>query len=461
MAISRRDVLKTTTVLGASSVLAGCGVSTNGSIKTPKSKDTTKQDKILPKSKGNRVVIVGAGFGGLSVAKYVKIHNKDAEVVLLEKRDSFMSCPYSNLYLGDIEGVTLDKLIFDYNRPATKYGYRFIHTEVTDIDRDTQTVTTTKGIVDYDILVLAPGIEYNYEAQFKEWSKEKINDVYLSCPPALIPGSEHLALKRELDNLKGGNVVLTVPNGKYRCPPAPYERACMMAEHIKKNNIDAKVIILDTLSKPKTKAAAFNEAYTEVYGDIIEFRGNSNIKDIDTKNKKIIYQRYANEEDLDGKEESLEYSVFNFIPTNKANSIIKKSGIKTYGWGSAVLDEPSFRSVTDDKVYVVGDCVGYTYPESGQMANSMGKICAKHIADRLAGRKVDENEQMPFNICLSMVNGQPEEAIYVTHEVSFVNNKIKVKSNVPKDKESGKYRTAKNAQATHDWFVSIMNDLFN
>jgi NADPH-dependent 2,4-dienoyl-CoA reductase/sulfur reductase-like enzyme len=283
MAISRRDVLKTTTVLGASSVLAGCGVSTNGSIKTPKSKDTTKQDKILPKSKGNRVVIVGAGFGGLSVAKYVKIHNKDAEVVLLEKRDSFMSCPYSNLYLGDIEGVTLDKLIFDYNRPATKYGYRFIHTEVTDIDRDTQTVTTTKGIVDYDILVLAPGIEYNYEAQFKEWSKEKINDVYLSCPPALIPGSEHLALKRELDNLKGGNVVLTVPNGKYRCPPAPYERACMMAEHIKKNNIDAKVIILDTLSKPKTKAAAFNEAYTEVYGDIIEFRGNSNIKDIDTK----------------------------------------------------------------------------------------------------------------------------------------------------------------------------------
>jgi NADH dehydrogenase FAD-containing subunit len=459
MAISRRDILKGSTILGASSMLAGCGVSTNTTPIPQRQSSDIK--KLLPKPKGNRVVVIGAGFGGLSVAKYIRVHNPNSEVILLEKKDSFMSCPYSNLYLGGIEGVTLDRLMYDYNRPATKYGYKFVNTEVTDIDRVSQSVTTTKGIVEYDLLVLSPGIEYNYKGQFKNFSDEKIEQIYLSCPPALISGSEHLALKRELDSLKSGNVVITVPNGKYRCPPAPYERACMMAEHIKRNKLDAKVIILDTLSKPKTKAAAFMEAYTEVYGDIIEFRGNSNIKDIDPQAKKITYQRYKDEEDLDGVEEVLEYSLFNFIPTNKASSVIKMAGIKTYGWGSAVLDEPSFRSVSDDKIYVIGDCVSYPYPESGQMANSMGKICAKHIADRLAGKIVDENKEMPFNICLSMVNGNPQEAIYVTHEVSFVNKKIKVKADVPKDKVSGKYRTAKNADATHDWFDSIINDMFN
>ncbi|MCV6607540.1 MAG: NAD(P)/FAD-dependent oxidoreductase, partial [Campylobacterales bacterium] len=274
MSLDRRELLKGGAILGVSTFVSGCG-----NLAPQPSKDMAISKVLLKKSKKKRVVVVGGGFGGLTASKYIRMYNDEVEVVLLEKKAFFMSCPYSNLYLGGVKGVDMDVLTHDYFKPAEKYGYRFIQTEVLDIDRKRKTVTTTKGKVLYDILVLSPGIAYDYKKQFKNWDDEKISQVNQSCPPAMITGSEHLALKRQLRDLKSGNVVLTVPDGKYRCPPAPYERACMMANYIKENKLKAKVIILDTLPQPKTKAKAFNEAFSEVFSDIIELRGNSVVED--------------------------------------------------------------------------------------------------------------------------------------------------------------------------------------
>ena len=456
MALSRRDMLKVSGVALAATAVSGCQPA------APEEKEGAKGALLMEEPKGNRVVVIGGGFGGLTFARKLRMLNKDAEVVVLEKRDIFMSCPYSNLYLGGIEGVEFSDLTHDYYEPAAKHGYTFIQAEVTGIDRKSKTVTTTGGVIGYDMLLLSPGIAYDYEKQFPKWDAAKIRRAQQEAPGALIPGSEHLALKRQLDDLEEGNVIVTVPEGKYRCPPAPYERVAMIANYIKKEGLDAKVIVLDSLPKPKTKAAAFMEVYTELYKDIVEFRGESFLEDVDLDKKKVIYRKFKNADDLDGYLEEEDYAILNLIPLNRAHPIIEMAGVETTGWGSALLREPGFATKTDPDIYVIGDCVSYPYPESGQMASSMARICAQHVADRIAGKKVDEAKEMPANVCYSMVGEDPQEAIMVTHKVTYdPQNGLKVTHNVPKDEKSGKYRTRGIAKLTHEWYRGIMNDMFS
>lgn len=155
MAISRRDLLKLSGLGVAGIAISGCGVE---QLDTPKT-SPLMSSILIPKTPLKRVVVIGAGFGGLTVAKELRKANKNIEVVLLEKRDNFMSCPYSNTWLGgamdytDKKPVTLDTLSYDYYAPAMKYGYTFMQCEVTAINRTSKMVTTTKGIVEYDYLV--------------------------------------------------------------------------------------------------------------------------------------------------------------------------------------------------------------------------------------------------------------------------------------------------------------------
>lgn len=459
MAITRRDVLKVTGLGAAAVAMGGCasGSGPKGGMEKP----AMAMTEIMGSPKGNRVVIVGGGFGGLAMAKEIRMNNKNAEVIVLEKRDIFMSCPFSNTYLGELEDVTLDTLTRDFYAPAKEFGYSFVQCEVTAINRKMKTVMTTAGKIQYDILALAPGIAYDYEKQFPKWSKEKIQMVAQQAPGALITGSEHLALKREISNLEEGNVIITVPSGKYRCPPAPYERACMIAHYMNEEEIDGKVIILDAAPKPRAKAAAFTEAFNELYKGRIEFRGGTSISDVDLDKKVIHYT--TEDKDLNEIKHSEKYEVLNLIPTNKANPVIKMAGIATNAWGAAKLAGAGFTSVDDSNVYVVGDAVGHGIPPSGQTANWAGKRAGKQIAKRLMGKKVDIMAGLPYknaNVCYSMVGGAPEEAIMVTHDFSFNGTVLKGKGMVPKNKMTGKFRSRGTGKATREWYRGIMSDMF-
>jgi len=152
MELTRRDLFKVAGVTLAATTLKA---------------DNKEKSKVLKtKPKIPHVVVVGGGVGGLVFAKNLAILNKNVEITLLEKKEIFHSCPYSNLYLGDIKDVKLEDLMHDYYKPAAKYGYDFISCEVTNIDRKLKKVFTSKGEIEYDLLVLSPGIEYNYKAQF-------------------------------------------------------------------------------------------------------------------------------------------------------------------------------------------------------------------------------------------------------------------------------------------------------
>ena len=447
MAISRRNVFKMTAGAIAATAITGCAKSQGPSASKADSANTIK----------HQVVIIGGGFGGLSVAKQLKKIDKGFDVLVIEKNDTFMSCPFSNTNLGKLKGINLGTFVFDYDQAVEKNGYKMLKSEVTSIDRKAKSVTTAHGTVTYDYLVLSPGIEYDYKAQFPTWNHDKIAQVRRTAPAALIPGKEHIILERQLQEMEDGNVIITVPKGKFRCPPAPFERASMIAAYMKKEGIKGKVIILNETDKI-AKGAAFKEAWGELYGDIVEYHENCKLKDVDTKNKQVSYIK-------DGLEHSLEYEVLNLIAYNKANPVIKMADLETSDdlFGKVLMNGCSFATKTDANVYAVGDVVGHAIPPSGQTANWAGKMCAEELAAVLHGKthelEVKTKTIKAGNVCYSMVGDKPEEGIMVVHDFSFNGEVIKGKGHVPKGND-GKFRSKINAKATREWYRGIMSDLF-
>ena len=454
MDMNRRDAIK----LGALGVAAATATTLTGCVGgEAQPSGASSARNVLGK---HQIVVIGGGFGGLTVAKGLKKKDSKFDVLVIEKNDTFMACPFSNTYLGKLDGIDLGTFVRDYNQPSAAHGYGVLKTEVTNIDRKAKEIHTAAGIVQYDILVMAPGIDYNYESTIPGITKAQIADLKRQAPGALIPGSEHVTLERNLVNMEDGDVVITVPAGKFRCPPAPFERACMIAAYMKKEEIPGKVIILNPGAKV-AKGAAFKEAWKELHGDRIVHMENCKLTSVDTKAQTISF----NQKGAGAK--THKYSVLNLIPNNKANSVIEMSGVETVtGFGKVVMNGCSFQTKTDADIYAVGDVVGHAIPPSGQTAIWAGGQCVEEIAHRLHGKPyelaVKTETQSASNVCFSMVGDKPEEAIRVYHDFSWVADKniIKGKGRVPKA-ASGKFRDKGTAKATRDWFRGVMADLFS
>lgn len=454
MAMNRRDTFKLAGVAAAAAALPSMAVA-------------AEKAKAAGKTTGKSVVIVGAGFGGLTMAKALRKSDKSIDVTVIEKRSMHMACPLSNGLLGGLDNMTLDMFIGDYGQPAETHGYTFINSEVTSIDRKAKEVhTSTAGAIGYDILVLSPGIAYDYEKQFPKWSKEKIAHVAAACPAGLMPGNEHIALRRQLENMDDGNVILVPPaKGKYRCPPAPYERTAMIANYLKNEGIKGKVIVLDTRNGKFAKGKAFKESWNDLFADFIEYKGLTEVIDVDPAAKTITYKEYKNSDDMEGQLKTEKYEVCNLIPINKCSPVIAMAGIETNGAGYALMDGYSFRSKTDSNIYVIGDAVTHKIPPSGQTAIWGAHRAAGQVVAQLNGKVADAKEGLPAkaaNVCFSMVGGKPEEAIMVTHTFSADKSGVlKGKGNVPKPKDgNGKFRSKGTATATREWFGGVMREMF-
>jgi len=446
--MNRRDLLKS---IG---ITAGA-IATNAILPSNLNASQTEAGtakNILKKTDKTRVIVCGGGFGGLTTAKYLKQFNPELEVILIEKNTHFISCPYSNVWLGEVNNVTLNDLSFDYLSASVKYGYEFVNEMIVAIDKKEQTVTTNNTVYQYDYLVLSPGIDYDYSTLFPDAIKAK--KVYTLYPPAMKLGSEHLRLKKEIENFKGGNFIITVPSGTYRCPPAPYERACMVAYYFKKNSIKAKVVLLDPREKPAAKAEGFLSTFKEVYKDYIEYIPMAEIQDIDL-DKKILKVDIFDKTKLGYIQTDIAFEYANIIPNMKPAKLIDIADLELTKKGWVKLKAPGFETVTDDKVYVVGDAGGHPYPKSGHMANSCAAILAKSLALRTKNKKFDTASQMPSNICYSMVNGDPKEGLYVSHTVSYDNkNGLKVKGH------STKQRDKATGEVIQGWYEGITSDIF-
>lgn len=384
----------------------------------------------------------------MTSARYLRKLIPDAEVVLLERNPTFWSGPMSNKWLIDI--VDTDFLNHDMLSPANKYGYTLINTEVTAIERDKKTVRTTHGAIDYDYLILSGGIRNAYEAWFG-------NDVRAAeytrqhFPNAYIPNAEMFALKNKLKAFKGGTIVMTLPPPPHRCPPSPYERACLMAWHIKTNNIPGKIIILDPKPKIAPIGEGYKAAFDELYPDIITHVPNATVREVDPYNKRI--KTAAGDFDFDDAV---------LMPPHQAADMIWYADLigtgadgKPTGW--ADIHPRLFTARADEDVYVVGDSMGFIsdqfghYPKSAHVAHAVAKIVAQNIAERVAGK--DVVPVLPDNLCYMMVNGDPQEEISVVFEYELDANGKVLQTQIDMD-----VRTADLVKEDFAWIESRFND---
>lgn len=409
----------------------------------------TNTSQILPRhTKGPRIVICGGGWGGMTAAKYLSKLVPQAQVVLIERNPTFWSGPMSNKWLIDI--VNTDFLNHDMLAPSIKYGYSLVHAEVTAIERDKKTVRTTQGALEYDYLILSGGIRNAYDAWFG-------NDTYAAeytrqhFPNAYIPNAEMFALKNKLKAFKGGTIVMTLPPPPHRCPPSPYERACLMACHIKTNKIPGKIIILDPKPNIAPIGEGYRAAFQELYPDIITHVPNARVREIDPFKKHI--KTTAGDFDFDDAV---------LMPPHQAADMVWNAGLvgtgpdgKPTGWAN--IDPRLFTARDDDNVYVVGDSMGFIsdqfghYPKSAHVAHAVAKIVSQNLAERIAGKEVVP--VLPDNLCYMMVNGDPQEEISVKFEYELDASGKVLQTQIDMD-----VRTPDLVQEDFQWIQSRFND---
>ena len=453
MGLSRRDLLK---LSGAAAVALGAAGCTEVNL-MPKGAEPGNQssagvgsDAPIPDSKGPRVVVVGGGWSGLTLAKYVKKYAPNADVVLIEQRHEFMSCPVSNLWV--VDAIDLDFLMHDYLQAARENNYIFFNATVVGVDKESKVVMTSDGDLSYDYLVLAPGIDYDYSA----WTTDPAMEMKLRTdyPAAFKPGSEHMTLRNKVLDFEGGNFILTVPGGNYRCLPAPYERACLIADYFKKEDIDGKVVLLDENEDITIKAQGFHSAYDKLYGDYVEYHPGTKIEKFDLEKKEITT-------DFD---EVIPFEDAAFYPHVRGGKLLEVAGVakdSIFNKMEADINVMTYEVNGFPDIYCTGDVRPMGFSKSGNTSNSEAVYVAKRIAGRING-KPDVKWQSPLTICYSAVAIDPIRAISInagyaynekTKRFSFAN----VYANETWDGRIG----INNGRGLFEWAKGLYRDMFN
>ena len=363
MSINRRDFLKASAgAAGIAAVgpLAGCASTQSAG------------------SGGPKVVVVGAGFGGSTFSRYLKLWYPKAQVTLIEPNDKFVSCPFSNTVLAGVNKMEDISLPYDHIKKTVD---QFVPDYVTAIDTTKQTVTTKGGhTFAYDKLVLAGGVELLFD-KVQGYDAEAQKTVM----HAWKAGPQTATLRKQLEAMPdGGTFVMSVPMAPYRCPPGPYERACMVATYFKKAKPKSKIIILDGNPDIASKKPLFLATWKKHFGfgtdnSMIEFRPNNMPRSVDAK-KMMVGTEF---DDVKG-------DVINVVPPMRAAEICGMAGVRDGNNGNwCTIDYRTFESKVVKNVHVLGDSTLTNFPKSGSVANNTGKMCAYAMSEMFSGRPVD------------------------------------------------------------------------
>ncbi|MFH2139787.1 MAG: NAD(P)/FAD-dependent oxidoreductase [Pseudomonadota bacterium] len=393
----------------------------------------------LVKKKGQRVVVVGGGFGGATAAKYIrKWSNNKIEVVLVERNTNFISCPMSNTVLGGTR--TIDDLTMSYSTLQKKYGVKLIKGEVTAIDPDKKTVMLADGHLRYDRLIVSPGVDFMFD-KVEGLDAQVANE---SIPHAWKAGAQTVLLRKQLEQMADGGVfALAIPKGPYRCPPGPYERACQVASYLKEHKPKSKVLVLDANPDIVSKKGLFMAAWNELYPGMVEYRPNSMVLGVDVASKTAKTEF-----------EDVKADVLNVIPPMRSGVVADMAGLADVDARWCGVDFLSYESKVHKNIHVIGDAVSAALPKSGHMATSQAKICAAAIIELMGGKQPDQAPVIA-NTCYSMVSGN--EAMHVANVYHFNAEKMAMVS-AEGGGVSAKRSELEGAFAGY-WLKNILNDV--
>jgi len=326
-----------------------------------------------------RVVIVGAGYGGATCARYLKLWEPRVEVTLIEPNARFHSCPMSNTVLAGMN--RLEDISFPYDS-LRKAVDRFVADTATRIDPDKRVVYTEGGaVIAYDRLILAPGIELRFDKieGFDAEAQKTVKHAWKAGP------EQTGVLRRQLEAMPDGGVfVIASPMAPLRCPPAPYERVCLVASYFKRHKPRSKIIMLDGNPDIASKKALFTTAWTKHYGygtdaSLIDYRPNNVPSRLDAKGMQLSTEF----EDVKG-------DVINLIPPMRAGAITAGIGARTGDDGAwCPVDYRTYESTVVPNVHILGDAILSNLSKAAALANNSGKLCASALVEIFNDRQPD------------------------------------------------------------------------
>jgi NADPH-dependent 2,4-dienoyl-CoA reductase/sulfur reductase-like enzyme len=391
----------------------------------------------------DRVVVVGGGFGGAACARALKSANARLAVTLVEANRTYTACPMSNAAIAGLRDLAFQD--FRYDRVATA-GVTTMFAAATAIDTAARLVSFADGqSIGYERLVLAPGIDFRWGA-LPGYSPEAATVM----PHAWKDGGQIALLARQIASMEdGGVVVISVPVTPSRCPPAPYERASLIAYALKTRKPRSKVIVLDAKDTFSLQRQ-FQDAWKRLFPDILEYVSLSSgglVTSVEAATKTIVtdFDKYTP-------------AVANIIPQQIAGSIAEISGVADRtGW--CPVDPVTFESKLQPNIHVIGDAaIAGAMPRSASAAGSQAKICANAIVTLLAGGT--PAPPTLTSICYSVL--EPDYAISQGgsyRPVGDIYNEVEGSSALsPVD--APQTLRAQEARNADDWFTGITTEVF-
>jgi len=389
-----------------------------------------------------RVVVIGGGVGGATVAKYLAVSTETIEVTLVEPKPRYTTCFFSSLYLAGMR--SLESLTHGYATLAQRYGINVLHDSATAIDPVAKTVALKSGAkLPYDRLALAPGIAFRFGAI--EGYDEAATQI---MPHAWIAGPQTELLRRQLESMEDGGVFLIVaPPNPFRCPPGPYERASLVAYYFKQFKPRAKILILDAKDS-FFEQDLFQDAWARHYPGMIEWlpgQFTGGIKAVDVKDLSV---KTAGD--------TFKGAVVNFIPPQLAGELAQQAGVADQsGW--CPVEPTTFESKLQPGIHVVGDATsGGDMPKSAFLANSQAKVCAFAIAAALTGS--ERFAPHLFNTCFTFLAA--DDAVSDAIALEPTGGTIKISeiliSQVGEDAETRRQVV----KAANGWYDAFTHDVF-
>jgi sulfide:quinone oxidoreductase len=331
---------------------------------------------------GKKILILGAGFGGLAAANFLQINLSslsapaEYQISIIDKKDYFMM-GLVNLWI--LSGIrTLEDSKIDLNR-LEKRGIRYLNNEITGIDVSSKTVKingSSTPEIKYDYLIIALGTEYSFEDVngFLE------NGGFNLYDPEQVP-----KLRERILSLKKGRIAICIASIPYKCPPAPYEASLLINDILVKNgtrdSIDIDIYTPTPLSLPVAGAKVSQDVINLLNNNHINFHPLHKIETVlDMEKIKFENGKWVN------------YDLLIGIPPHKVPEIVRNSGLIAQGENWINVDKFSLK--TDyENVFAIGDVTeikvnqNVAIPKAGVFAESQAKVVSQQIVDDIVNDK--------------------------------------------------------------------------
>ena len=323
-----------------------------------------------------RILVLGAGFGGLELSTSLSEALGDSiDVTLIDKSDGFVfGFAKLDLLFGRASEAAIRHPYADFAKP----GVRLLRETVEAIDPEARRVTTDRGVQEADILVVALGADYDVSGTPGVILGK--NEFYS------VAGAAHLA--GVLPDFTGGNVVIGVCGAPYKCPPAPSECALMLHDYLLARGIrDAsRITLVNPLPSPVPPSPETSTALLEAFGERgIDFVPNARVVAVDEAARTVT---------LDN-ETSMPCDLFLGVPKNRAADVVVAAGMTKDGW---VPVDPRTLQTSYPNVYAVGDLANTGAPKAGVFAEDAARAVAANIISRI--RHEQETAKNPgFGSC--------------------------------------------------------------